>query len=61
MVVTITSRSSRQEIEAALQKLHKGKGTGKTKKVFDAYKHCGVIKLKEDPLVTQKRLRDEWA
>ncbi len=60
MVVTITSHSSRQEIEAALHKLHRGKSAGKTKKVFDAYKYCGVIKLKEDPLVTQKRLRDEW-
>lgn len=61
MIVTITSRSSRHEIAAALQKLHKEKVAGKPKKVFDAYKHCGVIKLKEDPLVTQKRLRNEWA
>lgn len=59
MVVTITSRSSQQEIAAALHKLHKGRSTG-TKKLFDAHKYCGVIKLKEDPLVTQKRLRDEW-
>ncbi len=60
MVVTITSRSSQEEIATALDKLHKSKSATKTKKVFDAYKHCGVIKLKEDPLVTQKRLRDEW-
>jgi hypothetical protein len=60
MVVTITSRSSREEIAAALDKLHKAKSSTRTKKVFDAYKHCGVIKLKENPLVTQKRLRDEW-
>ena len=60
MVVTITSRSSPKEIEAALRKLHKGPAGRRPKKVFDAYKHCGVIKLKEDPLISQKRLRDEW-
>jgi hypothetical protein len=27
----------------------------------DTKKFCGVLKLKEDPLVIQKRLRDEWA
>jgi hypothetical protein len=31
--------------------LEKGAGTRK---------YCGVLKLKEDPLVIQKRLRDEW-
>jgi hypothetical protein len=31
-----------------------------TKKGFDAYKYCGVIKLTEDPLEFQKRIRDEW-
>lgn len=61
MIVTITSRSSRREIEVALKKLHKKNGTGnKQKKVFDAYKYCGVIKLKEDPLTMQKKWRDEW-
>jgi hypothetical protein len=31
-----------------------------SRKKLDAKKYCGVIKLKEDPLVIQKRLRDEW-
>lgn len=26
----------------------------------DTKKYCGVIKLKEDPLTIQKKLRDEW-
>jgi hypothetical protein len=26
----------------------------------DTLKYCGVLKLKEDPLVIQKKLRDEW-
>ncbi len=30
------------------------------KKGVDTKKYCGVIKLKEDPLAIQKRLRDEW-
>ncbi|HEX8314510.1 MAG TPA: hypothetical protein VF609_05945 [Flavisolibacter sp.] len=29
-------------------------------KVVDTKKFCGVIRLKEDPLAIQKRLRDEW-
>ena len=29
-------------------------------KGVDTHKYCGVIKLKEDPLVIQKRMRDEW-
>jgi hypothetical protein len=30
------------------------------KKGVDTLKYCGVITLDEDPLVIQKRLRDEW-
>ena len=26
----------------------------------DTLKYCGTIKLKEDPLVIQKKLRNEW-
>ncbi len=29
-------------------------------KGVNTMKYCGVIKLKEDPLAIQKRLRDEW-
>jgi len=32
-----------------------------TKKGFDAKKFCGVLKVDEDPLVIQQRLRDEWS
>lgn len=31
-----------------------------SEKHFDAYKYCGTIKLKEDPLEIQKRMRNEW-
>ena len=30
------------------------------RKKLDTKKYCGVIKLKEDPLVIQKKLRNEW-
>lgn len=61
MVVTITSRSTKAEIQAALKKLE-GVANRKTKttKAFDANKYCGTIKLKEDPLVLQKNWRNEW-
>lgn len=26
----------------------------------DTLKYCGTIKLKEDPLLIQKKLRNEW-
>ena len=29
-------------------------------KVVDTKKFCGILKLKEDPLAIQKKLRDEW-
>jgi len=29
-------------------------------KSVDTKKFCGVLKVKEDPLAIQKRLRDEW-
>ena len=33
------------------------KATGKK---VDLLRFCGILKLKEDPLVIQKRLRNEW-
>ena len=27
---------------------------------IDAYKYCGVLNLKSDPMDIQSRLRDEW-
>jgi hypothetical protein len=53
MVTIIKKGSDRKEIEKALSKL-------KSRKQFDAYKYCGTVQLEEDPLVIQKKLRDEW-
>ena len=62
MVVTITSRSTKTEIEAALKKLQEvnRKPFEDTKKDFDAHKYCGILKLKEGPLELQKKWRNEW-
>lgn len=62
MIVTITSRSSKEEIQAALKKLEQNnlKHKRKDKNDFDAYRFCGVIKLKEDPMTLQKNWRNEW-
>jgi hypothetical protein len=61
MVITIKSNASPSEIEQALQKLNKkGKVHKISNKQFDAHKYCGVIKLKEDPLAIQKKMRNEW-
>ncbi len=59
MVVTINSNATPEQIKIALDKLYTGSKKG-TEKQLDALKYKGVIKLKEDPLVIQKRMRDEW-
>jgi hypothetical protein len=53
MVTVIKKGSDRKEIEKALSKI-------KSKRKFNAYKYCGTVKLKEDPLEIQKKMRDEW-
>lgn len=30
------------------------------KHLFNAYKYCGIIKWKTEPVKYQKELRDEW-
>jgi len=53
MVTVIKRGASIKEIDNALAKL-------KNSKKFDAYKYLGTIKLKQEPLEIQKRMRDEW-
>ncbi len=57
MTFTLKKGATKEDIKKLNIKLSKSR---KPKKGFDAFKHCGVIKLTEDPLVIQKRLRDEW-
>lgn len=56
MVVVIKKGSSKKDKQAAWQKLMETKKPSG----IDAYKYCGAVKIKEDPLALQKKWRDEW-
>jgi hypothetical protein len=53
MVIVIDQGTTKEKLEKLLKKLKPRLGV-------DTKKHCGVIKLKEDPIQIQKQLRDEW-
>ncbi len=56
MVLILKAGASKKEIEEIEKKLYK-----KTvNHGFNAKKYNGIIKLKDDPLKIQKRLRNEW-
>ncbi len=54
MVTVVKEGASASVIKKILTKLRKNYG-------FSFKKHSGVIKLKEDPLEIQKKMRDEWS
>lgn len=56
MVLVLKKGASKKEMERINKKLR----LLPSRKKLDAQKYCGVIKLTEDPLAIQKRLRDEW-
>ena len=56
MVLVLKKGASKKEIDAIEKKLYKENPS----KGFNAKKYNGILKLKEDPLAIQKRLRDEW-
>lgn len=53
MVTIIKKGIKKKEFDKKLSSL-------KSVKKFDAHKFCGIIKLEEDPLLIQRKLRDEW-
>lgn len=53
MVTIIKKGANKEEIERALM------GITSVKK-FNAFKYSGKVKFKEDPLLIQKKMRDEW-
>ena len=55
MVLVLKKGASKKEIDAIRKKLNRLPNKG-----VDTKKYCGVIKLKEDPLVIQKKMRNEW-
>ncbi|MCF8449717.1 MAG: hypothetical protein K9G49_07575 [Taibaiella sp.] len=56
MVLVLNKGASKKEID----QLNKELLQLPSRKKLDAKKYCGVLKLKEDPLTIQKKLRDEW-
>ena len=53
MVIIIDKNTTKAKFDILLKKL-------KIKKSFDVKQFCGVIKLREDPMDIQKKLRNEW-
>jgi len=56
MVLVLKKGASKKEIEKLNEKLKQLP----SKKKMEAKKYSGFLKLDEDPLVIQKKLRDEW-
>jgi hypothetical protein len=53
MVTVIKSSDSLDKIRKIIQAVDDKSGV-------DTEKYCGTIKLKKDPVIIQKELRDEW-
>ncbi len=53
-MTVVIKRSS--DIKLIINVLNRMQRTGK----FKSKKHCGVLKLKRNPLDIQKSMRDEW-
>jgi len=56
MVAILKKGASKKSIRKLLDKIAKDLPS----RGIDAQKYCGLIQLKEDSLIIQKRLRDEW-
>lgn len=56
MVVVIKKGATKNTILLMMKRVMQERKT----KGINVRKYCGVIKLKEDALIIQKRMRDEW-
>ena len=56
MVLVLKKGASKDEIAELEKRLYQEKTTAG----FDAKKFNGALKLQEDPIEIQKKLRDEW-
>lgn len=57
MVLELKQGATKKEMNDISEKLDEKLKVGRG---VDTKKFCGVIKLKEDPLAIQKKMRDEW-
>ncbi|MPM60802.1 hypothetical protein SDC9_107656 [bioreactor metagenome] len=53
MIIELEKKYNSREIDKILRKM-------KSKKIFDSRRFAGKILGNEDPLVYQKRVRNEW-
>ncbi len=53
MTVTIKSTEDKEKIQKTLSDL-------KRKGKLNAFEHCGMLKLQNDPIEIQKMMRNEW-
>lgn len=53
MVTIIKKGTGKKDLQKILENI-------KPRKKFDAKKFSGILKLDEDPLIIQQKLRDEW-
>jgi hypothetical protein len=60
MAIVFKPGMTPEQIAALWKKVRTGKRKRPVRKVPDIRQFCGVIKLKEDPMVIQQRMRDEW-
>lgn len=58
--IVFKSGMTKAQIDALWKKVHAGRRKRSKRALPDIRKFCGVIKLKEDPMVIQQRMRDEW-
>ena len=56
MVLILKKGATQKEMQTIRKKLQKNS----PKAGVDLSKYSGILKLKEDPLAIQKKLRDEW-
>ena len=56
MVLVLKKGATKDEIAELEKQLYRGK----TAAGFNAAKYNGVLKLQQDPMEIQKKLRDEW-
>ncbi|MCS6973511.1 MAG: hypothetical protein NZM13_03415 [Cyclobacteriaceae bacterium] len=54
MATVVKKKSGKRKIQKVLNKALTEKGG------VDTFKYCGSVKLKKDPLIIQKELRNEW-
>jgi hypothetical protein len=56
MVLVLKKGAGKKEIDAIEKKLY----SQKTATGFNAKKYNGVLKLKDEPMAIQKKMRNEW-